>query len=233
MYMSGTSETLAVTGNRRRSAPGIVTFAEVEGLIVHAGGTQSGGDSLRWWAEVANVSPLEAPQLAARASRTGRPILFLPHLEGERAPLWDSEIRAAFIGMDSRTSRDELTLAVMEGVALSTRLLLDVLSRAAGQHPAYLLHGGGGSRSDLWCQIRADCLGVPMHRLAHTETGCLGAAIMAAVGVGRFTCMAEAVSAMSVVERVFEPNPAIASRYEALFAAYGRAIEALKPITLG
>jgi len=232
MYMSGTSETLAVAGSQRHSAPGIVTFPTVEGLVVHAGGTQSGGDSLRWWAGVAGVDPTDVPQLAGQASRNGRPILFLPHLEGERAPLWDSEIRGAFIGLDSRAGTAEFALAVLEGVALSTRLLLESLVSAAGERPHCLLYGGGGSRSDLWSQIRADCLNVPMHRLAHGDTGCLGAAIMAAVGVGRFARMVDAVSAMAVVERVFEPDPALKPRYDALFEAYGQAIGALKPVRL-
>jgi len=230
MYMSGTSETLALAGNRRRSAPGIVTFPAVEGLTVHAGGTQSGADSLRWWAGVANVAPADVPRLAGQASRSARPLLFLPHLEGERAPLWDSELRGAFIGIDSRTSSSEFALAVLEGVALSARLLFEALCVAAAERPACLLYGGGGSRTDLWSQIRADCLGISLHRLAHVDTGCLGAAIMAAVGVGRFSRMADAVSVMAVVERVFEPDPALKPRYDALFAAYTKAIDALKPI---
>ena len=232
MYMSGTSEILAVAGDRRTSAPGVVTFPTVEGLVVHAGPTQSGGDSLRWWGAVANVEPLDVPVLAAQADRHGRPMLFLPHLEGERAPLWDSEIRGAFIGIDSRAGAPDFALAVMEGVALSGRLLFEALSSAAGEKPQHLLHGGRGSRSDLWSQIRADCLGVPMHRMAYAGIGCLGAAIMTAVGVGRFTRMVDAVSSMTVVERVFEPDPAMRARYDGLFDAYKAAIAALKPITL-
>ncbi len=232
MYMSGTSEILAIASASRTSAPGVVTFPEVEGLTVHAGPTQSGGDSLRWWSKVANVQPLDVPELAATVDRNGTPLLFLPHLEGERAPLWDSEIRGAFVGVDSRAAAPEFALAVLEGVALSARLLFDALSNAAGGRPDHLLHGGGGSRSDLWSQIRADCLGVPMHRLAHADIGCLGAAIMAAVGVGRFARIVEAVPAMTVIERVFEPDPALRARYDAMFGAYTKAIAALKPIRL-
>ena len=232
MYMSGTSEILAIAGDQRTSFPGVVTFPEVEGLVVHAGPTQSGGDSLRWWSRIANVEPLDVPDLAAQADRNGRPILFLPHLEGERAPIWDSEIRGAFLGVDSRAGAPEFALAVLEGVALSGRLLFEALANAARRRPTHLLHGGGGSRSDLWSQIRADCLGVPMHRLAHADIGCLGAAIMAAVGVGRFAGMVEAVPAMTVVERVFTPDPAMKPRYDALFEAYKAAIPALKAIQL-
>jgi xylulokinase len=228
MYMSGTSEILALAGDRRASAPGVVTFPEVEGMIVHAGPTQSGGDSLRWWAMVANVAPLEVPELAAKANRHDRPLLFLPHLEGERAPLWDSEIRGAFLGIDSRAAAPDFALAVLEGVALSSRLLFGALTDAAGFTPDHLLYGGGGSRSDLWSQIRADCLGVDLHRLAHPDIGCLGAVIMGAVGIGRFARMADAVPAMTVVERVFTPDPAMRPRYDAMFAAYRSAIEALR-----
>jgi xylulokinase len=232
MYVSGTSEILALAGSERIGAPGIVTFASIEGLVVNAGPTQSGADSLRWWAATAGVEPGDVPTLAARASRDDRPILFLPHLEGERAPLWDSEIRGAFIGLDSRAAGPEFALALLEGVALAARHSLGSLVDAAGFRPEHMLYGGGGARSDLWSQIRADCLGIPLHRFAFTDVGCLGAAILAAVGIGAFKSIADAVPAMTSVERVFEPDPLRAPRYDAMFDAYRRAIDALRPIGL-
>ncbi|MCB1448199.1 MAG: hypothetical protein KDJ87_21075 [Rhizobiaceae bacterium] len=232
MYMSGTSEILAIAGSERIGAPGIVTFATIEGLVVNAGPTQSGADSLRWWAATAGVEPGAVPELAGRASRDDRPILFLPHLEGERAPLWDSGIRGAFIGLDSRAGGPEFALAVLEGVALAARHAMGSLVEAAGFTPDHMLYGGGGGRSDLWSQIRADCLGLPLHRFAFTDVGCLGAAILAAVGIGAFATIAEAVPAMTRVERVFEPDPRRGPRYDAMFQAYRSAIDALRPIGL-
>jgi xylulokinase len=232
MYVSGTSEILALAGANRIGAPGVVTFPTVDGLVVNAGPTQSGGDSLRWWGHATGTEPLDIPKLAESADRDDRPILFLPQLEGERAPLWDSEIRGAFIGLDSRTAGPEFALAVLEGVALSARHLLGSLSQAAGYRPDRLLYGGGGSRSDLWSQIRADCLGIPLHRFSFADVGCLGAAIMAAVGIGAFSSIADAVPAMTSVERIFEPDPAMRPRYDAMFDAYISAINALRPIGL-
>lgn len=232
MYVSGTSEILALAGSERIGAPGIVTFATIEGLVVNAGPTQSGADSLRWWAATAGVEPSDVPELASRASRDDRPILFLPHLEGERAPLWDSEIRGAFIGLDSRAAGPEFALALLEGVALAARHAMGSLVEAAGFTPEHMLYGGGGARSDLWSQIRADCLGIPLHRFAFTDVGCLGAAILAAVGIGAFGTIADAVPAMTSVERIFEPDPRMAARYDAMFEAYLRAIDALRPIGL-
>lgn len=230
MYMSGTSEILALAGSERIGAPGIVTFATIDGLVVNAGPTQSGADSLRWWAETAGIEPGHVPVLAEQASRDDRPILFLPHLEGERAPLWDTSIRGAFIGLDSRAKGPDFALAVLEGVALAARHAMEALVQAAGFTPDYLLYGGGGARSDLWSQIRADCLGIPLHRFSFHDVGCLGAAILAAVGVGAFKSIEEAVPAMTRVERVFEPDAAKRPRYEAMFEAYRRAIDVLRPI---
>jgi len=185
---------------------------------------------LRWWGEATGTDVAGVLARAARADRRGRPILFLPHLEGERAPLWDTELRGAFVGLDAATGAPDYALAVMEGVALSARLLLAALDPAAGDPPPRLFHAGGGARSDLWAQIRADCLGRPLDRVAYPDVGCLGAAILASVGIGAHGSLSEAISAMTRVERTFEPDPRFSARYDAMFEAYGRATTALRPI---
>ena len=207
VYISGTSEILAVASAERIGAPGVVTFPSAAGLTVHAGPTQSGGDSLRWWGDAIGRDVAGVLELASRADRSGRPILFLPHLEGERAPLWDAELRGAFIGLDRRSSGPDCALAVMEGVALSARMLLASLDVAAGETVPRLFHAGGGARSDLWAQIRADCLGRPLDRVLYPDVGCLGAAMMAAVGVGAYDSLTDAIAAMTRVDRRFEPDP--------------------------
>lgn len=231
LYMSGTSEIIALVGSRRIGAPGVITFPSVDAAVVSAGPTQCGADSIRWWAEAMGRKPADVFAAAAAANRAGDPVLFLPHLEGERAPLWDAQLRGAFIGLSSRSGGAELALAVLEGVALSARLLLRSLESAAGVQPASLLYGGGGSQSDLWSQIRADCLGVSLHRLAVRDAGCLGAATLAAVGVGAFRGIADAAGAMARVETRFDPDPRRKDRYEHMSAAYTAATEALKPAT--
>ena len=230
VYMSGTSEIVAMASAQRIGAPGVVTFPKAAGLTINAGPTQAGGDALQWWADASGRDVPSVLALAAQADRGGRPILFLPHLEGERAPLWDSSLRGAFVGLDRRAGGAEMALAVLEGVALSARLLLAACDAAAGGGTARLFHAGGGARSDLWAQIRADCLGLPLDRVAHLDVGCLGAAMMAAVGAGAFASLDEAVARMARVERTFEPDPRRKARYDALFDAYGKATQALKAI---
>lgn len=228
VYISGTSEILAATGPRI-GAPGIVTFPPVAGLSVHAGPTQSGGDALRWWGHATKHGVTEALALAGKADRTGPPVLFLPHLDGERAPLWDPTLRGAFLGLESRTGGPELALAVLEGVALSARMLLSALDDASGTSMPRLFHAGRGAQSDLWAQIRADCLGRPLDRVTCVDVGCLGAAILAAVGVGAFPSIPAAVGAMTSVERTFEPDDKSVARYDGMYEAYIRAIEVLAP----
>jgi xylulokinase len=230
VYMSGTSEIIAIASAGRIGAPGIVTFPEAAGLTVNAGPTQNGGDALHWWAEAQGRSVAEALALAAEAPRDGRPILFLPHLEGERAPLWDAELRGAFLGLDRRAGAADFALAVLEGVALSARLLFEACDKAAGGGTARLFHAGGGARSDLWAQIRADALGLPLDRVACLDVGCLGAAMMAAVGAGAFGSLDEAVARMAKVERTFEPDPRLKPRYDAMYAAFMAATGALKAL---
>jgi xylulokinase len=228
VYISGTSEILAVAG-AKVGAPGIVTFPEAAGLSVHAGPTQSGGDALRWWSRVAGRDVMEVLALAGEADRAGAAIVFLPHLDGERAPVWDPTLRGAFLGLDSRAGGPEMALAVLEGVAMSARMLLSALDEAGGAPVPRMFHAGRGAQSDLWAQIRADCIGRPLDRVTCVDVGCLGAAVMAAVGIGAFPTIADAVVAMTRIERTFEPDARAMARYDAMYETYVRAIEVLAP----
>ncbi len=129
-------------------------------------------------------------------------------------------MRGAFLGLDRRAGAPELALAVLEGVALSARLLFEACDAAAGGGTARLFHAGGGARSDLWAQIRADALGLPLDRVACLDVGCLGAAMMAAVGVGAYASLDAAAAGMAKVERTFLPDPRRKPRYDAMYEGY-------------
>jgi xylulokinase len=230
-YISGTSEIVSLASNRLGRAPGIVSFLPVGGWHVYAGPTQSGGDSLRWFAQ-ATGHPIETVlDRAGRADRSRSRVLFLPHLEGERAPLWDPHSRGAFVGMSANTGFDELSVAVLEGVGLSARMLFEAARVAAGRTYDFLFMSGGGAKSDLWCQIRADILGVELRRNAFLDSGTLGAAIIAGVGVGMFPSLPDAARQMLRIGRSFTPNPALTAHYNDLFSLYRDMYQALIPST--
>ena len=136
MEVAGTSEILALLSRERRPAAGVVSFLEVDGLSLHAGPTQAGGAALAWFAS--HRRPLDRRDDRARRQgpRRIRGLIFMPHLLGERAPIWDSDMRGAFIGLSSEHTVDELCRAVLEGVAYSARHLLESLEQAAGTRPS-------------------------------------------------------------------------------------------------
>jgi xylulokinase len=228
-YLSGTSEVIATASEPATGEPGILVFPRHGGLRVHVGPTQSGGASLAWFCETHGITPDAA--CAEAADPDLRTPLFLPHLAGERAPLWDPRARGAFLGLDSGMTRAALAKGVLEGVALSARLLLEALDRSTGRRADLLLCGGGGFRSDAWAQIRADVLGRPLRRAAIPDAGTLGAAALGAVSGGLQPDLPSALADLVTHDATFEPDPQRAARYDDLFALYRPAYEALRPFS--
>ncbi|MBS0420201.1 MAG: carbohydrate kinase [Proteobacteria bacterium] len=229
-YLSGTSEIVILCSDRRMNTPGIVSFMPVNGWHVHAGPTQSGADSLRWFADILG-RPIEALlALAAGVDRARARVLFLPHLQGERAPLWDSNSRGAFLGLTGSMGAADFSLGVLEGVALSAKLLFDEAVKAASHDYSRLFLAGGGAQSDLWCQIRADVLGVELQRAAYLDAGVLGAAIIAAVGTGVYSDLSAAIRSMTRAEVSFSPDPRHADRYAEALELYKSAYRGLRDI---
>lgn len=227
VWLSGTSEVLAQAGGP--GGPGLLTFPAFGPLRVHAGPTQAGGAAVAWLCGALGLTP-EALE-AAVAAAPGPAPLFLPHLGGERAPLWDSRARGAFLGLEAGMGAGALGRGVYEGVALSARLVLDGLDAAGGGRADVLLCAGGGFRSDLWAQIRADATGRGLRRARILDAGVVGAAALGAVAAGHAATLAEALAGLVAHDRTFEPDPAQRGRLDDLHALYRPAYEALRPIS--
>ena len=113
LYLSGTSEILGIVSSRKAAVPGVIAFPKCEGIVLHAGPTQSGGASVEWVTKLLGRSAVEISELAASVD-TSKPLpMFLPHLEGERAPLWDINARASLSGLSSSMGAAEVARAVV------------------------------------------------------------------------------------------------------------------------
>ena len=231
VYLSGTSEILGIASGTVTNQPGIIVFAEAEGIRLHVGPTQSGGASQVWFSEVADLDMAEMSHLVATTPRRNPTPLFLPQLAGERAPLWNPELRGAFLGLDAGMTRADLARGVYEGVALSARHVFDALEVSAKTSADTLRCGGGGFRSDAWTQIRSDILGRQLTRLEVNEPGIVGAVCIAAVASGDHATLADAHRAFSRYDRIWEPDPKLRGFYDALFDIYRDAIETNAAIT--
>jgi xylulokinase len=229
LYLSGTSEILGIVSPQRHPAPGVIAFAPCEGITLHAGPTQAGGAAAAWAARLLGCTPPQLSALAGEAHLAHVP-LFLPHLGGERAPLWDAGAMGSFTGLTPATGRAELARAVLEGVAYAARLVFDSLEQSAGRGACVIHHAGGGSAPELWCRIRADVLGKPLRRAANRDAGVLGAALMAGTGIGMFSSLAEAVRNAVQFDLDITPDPSAADRHARRYEAYRLAYDKLVPV---
>ncbi len=229
-YLSGTSDVIGMISERGSGTAGIVTFPDWRGIRLHAGPTQSGGASLGWFARLLGHDIETLSSMAGEASITAESPLFLPHLEGERAPLWDATSRGAFCGMTGRTGPAELAASVMEGVAFSARMALEAIESSGARTIEGLSYGGGGSGSDVWGQIRANALNRRLHRVTTSEVGAVGASMMAGVASKTIGSLAEAAEAVVLFGKTFEPDHSQISLMNDRYTAYCNLYRALRPI---
>jgi xylulokinase len=231
MYLSGTSEIMGIVSPRRVPTRGVIAFPTYEEITLHAAPTQSGGASLAWLGGLLGKDVDQLSALAATLDPNDRVPLFLPHLQGERAPIWDSHARGVFVGLDAGMGPAELARSVMEGVGYSARWLLETLEQSADCRVEMIQCGGGGFQSDIWNQLRADILGRHLRRIATSDTAALGAVVIAAVGSGVHSSLAQALTAIVQFDREYVPDRDSAGRHEFGFGLYKDTYEATKAIS--
>ena len=176
--------------------------------------------------EVKVLTALEAEAAASPVGANG--VMLVPYWEGCMTPHWDASARGVIAGLSGSTRRGDLYRALLEGVVLEQALASRRLQAGCGQTIDHYVAVGGGTASDLWMQILADAVGVPVHRSTSKEASSLGAAIAAAVGCGWFRSFAEASAAMAGrIARTFEPRPKEKAAYAELAEIYGELWPAL------
>lgn len=115
--------------------------------------------------------------------------------------------------------------AIMENAALVTRGHLDLVEKSTGIRPQSIVFAGGASQSDLWCQILADTLNIPVQVPCVREATALGAAILAGYGAGLYPNLEEAVAHIAKVEKEYWPDAVNAAAYEELYHRWRKVYE--------
>jgi sugar (pentulose or hexulose) kinase len=165
------------------------------------------------------LTALEAEAAASPVGANG--VILVPYWEGCMTPYWDATARGVIAGLSGSSRRGDLYRALLEGVVLEQALASRRLQSGCGQKIDHYVAVGGGAASDLWLQILADAVGVPVHRSTSKEASSLGAAIAAAMGCGWFRSFAQASAAMAgAVVRTFEPRPKENAAYAELGEIY-------------
>lgn len=145
-------------------------------------------------------------------------LLYHPYLSnaGVVSPFFHPAARAQFFGLSVDHTRAHMLRAVYEGVALSMR---DCASAIPDEIDEWFM-AGGGSRSDFWCQMFADCTGKTILVPEGEEFGARGVAMLAGVATGVYADVPDAAKAVSRVRRSFKPDPALTERYRRLHEVY-------------
>lgn len=211
----------------------------VPGLYLSMTLNHSGGLCLRWLrdgfceAQMARAASdgLDAYDLMLEGAGHGPTgLLALPHFSGSGTPTFDTASKGAILGLTFATTRAELTKAILEGLTFELRLNLEVLRRGGVQIDV-LRAIGGGAKSPLWLQLKADITGIPVVTPEVTEAAGFGAALLAGVAAGVFPSAAEAANRFLQLTNRYEPDPVNQAAYDQRYELYRQVYPAVAPIT--
>ena len=158
-------------------------------------------------------------RLVAAAPAGSDGVIFTPWLAGERCPVDDRNVRAAFYNLSLSTTRAHMVRSVFEGVAFNARWMLDAVEKFVRRPLGAIRFIGGGAASDVWCQIHADVLDRPVHRVeAPLLANVRGAALFASMVLGEVR--QSQVPQLVRIDATFEPDPANRAVYGELYREY-------------
>jgi xylulokinase len=202
----------------------------IDGMYYTATGTNSCASAHRWLRDTMFSAGgfAEMDALAGTIPPGAAGLIFHPYLQGERAPYWDSGLRADFLGLTISHTRAHFARALYEGIAYSIRDILTA-ARALGQSYGAIRLMGGGARSATWRQIIADVTGLVVEVMENGDAS-FGAALLAGIGTGVFATPQAAITACVRPTSRHEPDAGHHETYTRLFDIYKSAQSVLAPI---
>ncbi len=187
---------------------------------------ESGGISLEWFKNnfIPHRSFKEIDDICLNRYQnnlnTEKPLTFLPYLTGVNPPEFDANACGVFYGISLKHDQYDFALAIMSGVALLLKKNIDFF-KLSNIKVEKIISTGGGAKSALWSQIKADICNVPVVIPKNQEAPCLGAAIIGAVSSGFFVSYATAIANAVQMERIYYPN-ANRDLFEQQFALFNK-----------
>ncbi len=227
----GTSGTIFLTSDHFTVDEGntLHAFAHADGHFHLMGCMLSAASCNKWWMdEILETNDYAAEQRDIEKLGENR-VFFLPYLMGERSPWNDPKARACFIGMSMDTTREEMTQAVLEGVAFGVRDMLES-AKSAGIKVQRSMICGGGAKSPLWRKMIANILNITIDIPNCEEGPGMGGAMLAMVACGAYASVEEAASKIVGVKTSEEPDPELVAKYEEHYQIFRKLYPALKEV---
>lgn len=205
------------------------SFDHADGTYHLMGCMLSAASCNKWWMDEILKTKEYAKEQEGIDKLGENHVFFLPYLMGERSPHNNPNARGTFTGITMDTTREDMTQAVLEGVAFALRDSLEV-AKSLGIPITRTKICGGGAKSPLWCKMIANILNLKVDKIESEEGPALGAAMLAAVGSGVYGSVEEIAEKMVKVVDTIEPDPSIAAKYDEKYAQFKQIYPALKPV---
>lgn len=227
----GTSGTIFISSEHFKVDPNnaLHAFAHADGHYHLMGCMLSAASCNKWWMkEILNTREYGKEQETITKLGENR-VFFLPYLMGERSPHNDSDARGTFIGMTMDTAREDLTQAVLEGVAFAIRDSFEV-ARSLGIQIKRTKICGGGAKSPLWKKIIANVLGIPVDIVRTEEGPGYGGAILAAVACKEYATVQEAAGKLVRVSDTVMPDEELTRKYDERYQKFRKIYPSVKKL---
>lgn len=227
----GTSGTVFISSERFSldSNNALHSFCHADGGYHLMGCILSAASCNKWFCD--NV--LETSDYAKEGNRIDQSklgkneVFFLPYLMGERSPINDTDASGVFIGLNPTTTREDMLLAVFEGVSFAIRDNVDV-ARKLGIDIKTSKICGGGAKSSIWRRILANVLGIELEIPVSEEGPGFGGAILAMVADGVYENVKTASEALVETKEVVNPEPELIALYEEKYQKYKKIYPSIK-----
>ncbi|MDR1491645.1 MAG: hypothetical protein LBT05_02830 [Planctomycetaceae bacterium] len=245
MNITGTWETIGLVST---SPPvdvplgenGIMTQSNVLADRYMIWGGNPAGEMLEWYRRAVAVEAGKNDSLlpdwnvliplAESAPPGSGGVMFLPHLDGCQCPWVDPYSRGTFIGLNTRTSHQELLRSVIEGLGYQILTVIRVMESSLGMKATEVVATGGAVRNRFWMQNKADATGLRVRIPAVEEATVLGAAMLAGIGVGMYRDAEDAFARVCKTSEIFEPNEDRTAFYQERFPLFQELYAAVSPL---
>lgn len=227
----GTSGTVFIATDKFAvdDANAMHSFAHANGKYHFLGCMLSAASANKWWMDEIIGTKDYTKEQEGIDKLGDNQVFFLPYLMGERTPHNNPNARGTFVGMTMDTTREDMTEAVLEGVTFALRDALEI-ARSFGVKIERVRLNGGGAKSPLWCKIVANIMNVKVDKINSAEGPGFGAAILAAVGCGKYASVTEAAAKLIKVISTTEQDPVLVEKYEKKYQTFRKIYPALKPV---
>jgi xylulokinase len=229
--MTGTSTVLLMPtdGNNFNDAFVAIEHA-ISGRQLRLGAMVASGASVAWLQQNILKGEQSVDQLSKDAQDVApgsEGLIFLPYMMGERSPIWHTNARGVFFGLSLTTTPAMMFRAVLEGTAFALAHNVEI-GKASGIKIDEIRSIGGGSKSGLWNQIKADVLGMPIAVLEDSVGAAVGDAYLAGMGSGLFKDIRQTLKTNVKIESRFTPDQKVHTYYQERYARFRSLYESIK-----